>query len=94
MFMRNLPAFTYRVIALGAVFLASLFSSAQLIGNNTQDVDKLVDDLLAKMTLDEKIDLIGGDTPFRTHPIPRLGIPYFQMADRLRRRYWPRSLLG
>jgi beta-glucosidase len=81
MFMRNLPAFTYRVIALGAVFLASLFSSAQLIGNNTQDVDKRVDDLLAKMTLDEKIDLIGGDTPFRTHPIPRLGIPYFQMAD-------------
>jgi beta-glucosidase len=33
------------------------------------------------MTLDEKIDLISGDTPFRTHPVPRLNIPFFQMTD-------------
>ena len=37
--------------------------------------------LLGQMTLDEKIDLIGGQNPFRMHAIPRLGIPSFQMAD-------------
>jgi hypothetical protein len=40
-----------------------------------------VNDLLERMTTDEKIDLISGDTPFRTHAIARLNIPYFQMAD-------------
>ncbi|WP_433984097.1 glycoside hydrolase family 3 N-terminal domain-containing protein [Tunturiibacter empetritectus] len=79
--MRNRPFFTCSAIVVGALFLTSLSSSAQFVGNNPQAVDKRVDDLLAKMTLDEKIDLIGGDTPFRTHSIPRLDIPYFQMAD-------------
>jgi len=81
MFMRNRPFFAYRAIAVATLFLAGLSSSAQFVGSNPQAVDKRVDDLLAKMTLEEKIDLIGGDTPFRTHAIPRLNIPYFQMAD-------------
>src|ERR1700722_4365925 len=81
MFMRKCPAPTNRAIVVGALLLTSLPSFAQFIGNNPQAVDKRVNDLLAKMTLDEKIDLIGGDTPFRTHAVPRLGIPYFQMAD-------------
>ena len=56
-------------------------SSAQFIGNDSAAVEKRVDDLVGKMTLDEKIDLINGDTPFRTHAVPRLNIPFFQMAD-------------
>jgi beta-glucosidase len=70
-----------RLLVAVAFLSTSLFVSAQFVGNNPQAVEKRVDDLLAKMTLDEKIDLIGGDTPFRTHPIPRLNIPFFQMAD-------------
>jgi beta-glucosidase len=81
MFMRNRTLFTSSIIVVGALFLMSYSSSAQFVGNNPQAVDKRVEDLLGKMTLDEKIDLIGGDTPFRTHSIPRLNIPYFQMAD-------------
>src|ERR1700678_1363081 len=81
MFMRKCPALAYRAIVLGALLLTSLPSFAQFVGNNPQAVDKRVNELLAKMTLDEKIDLIGGDTPFRTLAIPRLNIPYFQMAD-------------
>lgn len=81
MFMRNRPLFTCHAIAVSALFLTSLSSSAQFVGSDPQAVDKRVNDLLANMTLDEKIDLIGGDTPFRTHSIPRLNIPYFQMAD-------------
>ncbi len=64
-----------------SIVLTPVLSSAQFAGSDPAAVDKRVDELLSKMTLDEKIDLIGGDTPFRTHAIPRLGIPFFQMAD-------------
>ena len=80
MLMRSFSA-TCRTIATGAILIASLSCSAQFVGHDPQAVNQRVDDLVAKMTLDEKIELIGGDTPFRTHPIPRLGIPFFQMAD-------------
>jgi beta-glucosidase len=74
-------AITRRLLIAIAFLSMSIFASAQFVGNNPQAVEKRVDDLLAKMTLEEKIDLISGDTPFRTHPIPRLNIPFFQMAD-------------
>ena len=44
-------------------------------------VEARVDSLLRQMTLDEKIDLIGGQNPFRMHGVERLKIPVFQMAD-------------
>lgn len=81
MLIRHRLAITSRVIVPGTLLAASVISSAQFVGNNPQAVEKRVDDLVSKMTLEEKIDLIGGDTPFRTHAIPRLNIPYFQMAD-------------
>jgi beta-glucosidase len=45
------------------------------------DVEKRVDSLLVQMTLDEKIEMIGGINDFYTHPIPRLGIPSLKMSD-------------
>jgi len=63
------------------VIAAPFFLNAQITNDNIQAIDKRVDDLVSKMTIEEKIDLIGGDTPFRTHAIERLNIPYFQMAD-------------
>ena len=45
------------------------------------DVEKRVDSLLSQMTLDEKIEMIGGINDFFTHPIPRLGIPSLKMSD-------------
>ena len=53
----------------------------QFVGSDRAANENRVNALLARMTLDEKIDLIGGDTPFRTHALPRLAIPFFQMAD-------------
>jgi beta-glucosidase len=55
------------------------FSQAPL--PDSPAIETRVNDLLERMTTDEKIDLINGDTPFRTHAIARLNIPYFQMAD-------------
>ncbi len=43
-------------------------------------VEKRVDDLLGRMTLQEKISMLGG-TGFTTTPIPRLGIPPLRMTD-------------
>lgn len=40
-----------------------------------------VDDLVGRMTLEEKIDLLAGYEDFYLHPCERLGIPAFKMAD-------------
>jgi beta-glucosidase len=45
------------------------------------DVEKRVDSLLGKMTLEEKIEIIGGINSFFTQPIPRLGVPSLKMSD-------------
>ncbi|HEX2960711.1 MAG TPA: glycoside hydrolase family 3 C-terminal domain-containing protein [Ignavibacteriales bacterium] len=43
-------------------------------------IEERVSDLLKRMTLEEKIDLLGG-TGFATKPIERLGIPELKMSD-------------
>lgn len=44
-------------------------------------VEKRVDDLIRRMTLEEKIDLLAGYQDFYLHPCERLGIPAFKLAD-------------
>jgi beta-glucosidase len=44
-------------------------------------VEARVADLLSKLTLDEKLTLIGGDREFFIRAVPRLGIPEVRMAD-------------
>ncbi len=48
--------------------------------NPAYPVDQRIDDLMKRMTLEEKITLLGG-TGFTTKPIPRLGIPELVMFD-------------
>ncbi len=45
------------------------------------DVDKRVDAILRQMTLEEKIDYIGGYQRFYIRGIERLGVPELKMAD-------------
>lgn len=40
-----------------------------------------IEDLLARMSLKMKVDMLGGVDSFYTHPIPELGIPKFVMSD-------------
>jgi len=44
-------------------------------------VEERVDDLIQRMTLEEKIDLLAGYRDFYLHPCERLGIPAFKLAD-------------
>ena len=45
------------------------------------DIEKRVDLLLSKMTVEEKIEIIGGIDDLYTRPISRLGIPSLRMSD-------------
>lgn len=51
-----------------------------LYQNPTIAIEDRVQDLLNRLTLEEKLDLLGG-TGFATKPIERLGIPELRMAD-------------
>lgn len=45
------------------------------------DVERRINDILSKMTLDQKIDYIGGYKDFYVRPMPEIGLPAFKMAD-------------
>lgn len=45
------------------------------------DFDKQIDDLIAKMTLEEKIGMLHGNSMFSSGAVPRLGIPELKMSD-------------
>ena len=45
------------------------------------DVERRVESILSQMTLEEKIDLLGGVDSFYIRGVPRLGIPRLKMAD-------------
>lgn len=53
---------------------------AQTNSKKTQETEKKVEELLRKLTLDEKLSMLAG-TGFDTVPILRLGIPALKMTD-------------
>ena len=65
-----------------AVVILSLgpFTIAQAPPSNP-DVEKRVDSILRQMTMEEKIEIIGGINDLYTRPIARLGIPALRMSD-------------
>ncbi len=48
---------------------------------SSAQVEKRVDALLGKMTLEEKITLLGGMNDFYIRPLPRFGLPQLRMSD-------------
>jgi beta-glucosidase len=69
-----------------AAFIISLILSGGKTNNQLPyknpsiPIDERIDDLLGRMTLEEKINMLGG-TGFETKAIERLGIPPMNMTD-------------
>ena len=62
--------------------LLSLVLSCAAMGQTiTPEIEKRAVELVAQMTLEEKLAYIGGYNGFFIRPIPRLGIPEIRMAD-------------
>lgn len=71
-------------IALATALLLALplaAAEAPLYKNHAAPVEARVDDLLGRLTQDEKLALIGGDHDFFIRGVPRLGVPSIRMAD-------------
>lgn len=62
------------------LFLVICISGAAAHAQNPAD-EKKIDDLISKMTLEEKIHMLSGSTVMSSTGIPRLGIPAFRMSD-------------
>src|SRR5438128_8890949 len=54
---------------------------AQPTASEAAAVERRVESLLNKMTLEEKIDMLGGVDSFFIRGIPRIGLPRLKMAD-------------
>ncbi len=49
--------------------------------DSSLSIESRIDDLIKRLTLEEKIKLLGGSGTFTTQPIERLGIPAMAMTD-------------
>ena len=49
--------------------------------DSTKPVEARVEDLLGRMTIEEKVSMLHGDSKFTTTAIPRLGLPRRWMSD-------------
>ena len=78
---RPLNAFSLVLLGLGTVFGTLHAENRPLYLDPDQPVEKRVEDLLGRLTLEEKISQIHGDSKFSTAPIPRLGVPRRWLSD-------------
>jgi beta-glucosidase len=63
------------------VLFLAVFSFSQTAPVTPDDIEKRVDSILAQMTLQEKIEYLGGVNDYYIRAIPRLKLPTFKMAD-------------
>jgi beta-glucosidase len=69
-----------RVVAVCALLLFALPFFAQT-KPTPAEVEKRVDAILSKMTLEEKVDYIGGTRDFYVRAMPNLNVPELKMSD-------------
>jgi beta-glucosidase len=78
--MPKFSRFLLCALLLTSLLLPSHAAFAQAPIPSNPDVDRRVEALLSKMTLEEKLDYIGG-TGFAVRAMSRLGLPALQMSD-------------
>jgi beta-glucosidase len=70
-----------RRLAVAVAFLTLAQAVIAQSTPSTRDVERRVDAILSKMTVEEKIEIVGGINDFYTRPNVRLGIPSLRMSD-------------
>ncbi|MGA9392859.1 MAG: glycoside hydrolase family 3 C-terminal domain-containing protein [Candidatus Sulfotelmatobacter sp.] len=70
--------FLATILALSLLFTYTVFAQPPVPSN--PDIDRHVDSLLHKMTIEQKLDYIGG-TGFAVRAMPTLGVPALEMSD-------------
>jgi beta-glucosidase len=63
------------------VLLVASISFAQAPSPSTAELEQKVDSILGKMTLEQKIDLLGGVNTFDVRGYPELGLPVLHTSD-------------
>lgn len=63
------------------LLLVSVFANSQVYKDPKASVEDRANDLLSKMTLEEKLDYIGGYHAFYIRSIERLSLPEIKMSD-------------
>lgn len=66
---------------LALVFIWASYAVAPAAFSAADDVEQRVDAILSRMTLEEKVDMLGGINDMFIRSLPRLGLPSFKMAD-------------
>ena len=79
--MQPKPLYSILVAAVLLSMTAALAQDLERYKDPKTPVEERVRDLLSKMTLEEKIDMLGGVEAFYIRPSERLGIPKIKMAD-------------
>jgi len=75
---KSILLFSLLIITL--VFMGSKIHKVEPYKDTTVPIEDRIEDLMSRLTLEEKIDLLGG-TGFASKPIERLGIPELRMTD-------------
>src|SRR5215472_3965083 len=71
-----------RVVAMWRSMALAVGLCAALLSAQTADnIDRRVEGLLAKLTLEEKIDLLGGIDAYYVRGIPSIGLPRLKISD-------------
>ena len=70
-----------KALLVSSILAIVLFACNENEKTSQQNIEEKIDTLIAQMTLEEKIDMIGGYKRFSIHPLPRLGIPEVVLAD-------------
>jgi beta-glucosidase len=78
---RSRPLLHLAMTLLFILLCGTSFGAPQNSQVPNTEVEKRVDAILSKMTLDEKLTIIGGINDFYIQAIPRLGIPALRMSD-------------